>query len=99
MIGDGDVLKGDLLGVLEERIRPPHGVEPRRGQQAVLGRQVVGETKSVVLPRLREENVGRVRLCLDNRETEMRPRRKPHQRRRFLISPFPLSNYDTLPRT
>ena len=62
MVGDGDVLEGDFLCVLEERVRPPHGVEPGGGQQSVVGRQVVREPQPVILPRLREENVGRVRL-------------------------------------
>lgn len=62
VIGDCDVLKGDLLGVLEEGVRPPHGMKPRRWQEPVIGRQVVREAETIILPRLREEYVRRVRL-------------------------------------
>ena len=62
MVGDGDVLERDLLGVFEERIGPPHLTQPRRRQQSVLGRHVVRQTQPVVLPHLREEDVGGERL-------------------------------------
>lgn len=62
VVRDGDVLESDFFRVLEERVRAPHRVEPRRGQQTIVGSQVVRETQPVVLPCLREENVRRVRL-------------------------------------
>ena len=62
MVGYGDVEEGDLLGVLEERVGPPHLAQPRRRQQPVLGRQIVRKAQPVIGPRLREEDVGRVRL-------------------------------------
>lgn len=61
MIGDGHGLEGDGLGVLEERVGPPHVLEPVDLEQAVLGGHVLGQPQPVVLPRLREEDVGRVR--------------------------------------
>ena len=62
MIGNGNVLKGDLFCVLEKGIWPPHLLQPRGGQETVVGRQIIRETQSIVLPLLREENVRRVRL-------------------------------------
>ena len=64
MIRNCDVLEGDLFGVLKERIRTPHGLEPRGGQETVVGRQIVRKTQPVILPFLREENVRSVRLFL-----------------------------------
>lgn len=62
VVWNRDVLEGDLFSVFEERIGPPHGIEPRGGQQPVVGRQVVREAQSIILPRLWEEDVGRKRL-------------------------------------
>ena len=44
VVGNGDVLEGNFLGVLEERVWSPHRVEPGGRQQAVIGRQVIWET-------------------------------------------------------
>ena len=69
MVGDGDVLECDLFGVLEERVGSPHLTQPGRGQQSVVGRQIIGKSQPIILPHLREENVGRVRLlCTEKKE-------------------------------
>lgn len=61
VVGDGHRLERDRLGVLEERVRPPHVLEPLDLQQPVLGGHVLRQPQPVVLPGLREEDVRRVR--------------------------------------
>ena len=68
VVGDGDVLECDLFGVLEEGVGSPHLPQPGRGQQSVVGRQIIGKSEPIILPHLREENVGCVRLsCREKR--------------------------------
>ena len=62
VVGDGHILEGDLLGVLEVRVRLPDVIKPGDGQRSVDGAHVAREPQTVVHPALREENVGRVRL-------------------------------------
>ena len=62
MVGNGDVLKGDLFSVFEKRIGTPHGIEPGGGQQTIVGCQVIREPQSIILPRLWEKDVGCKRL-------------------------------------
>lgn len=62
MIGDCHRLERHRLGVLEERVRPPHVLQPFDLQQAVLRRHVLRQPQPMIFPRLCEENVGGVSL-------------------------------------
>lgn len=82
VVGNGDILKGDLFGVLEKGIGPPHGIEPGGGQQPVVGCQVVREPQSIILPRLREEDVGRKRLDDEHHHTTTTSKTSEQERER-----------------
>ncbi|GBM18550.1 hypothetical protein AVEN_47942-1 [Araneus ventricosus] len=62
VVGNGHLLEGDSLGVLEEGVGSPHLLQPAEREKAVLRRHVLRQLQSVVLPALRHENVGHVRL-------------------------------------
>lgn len=62
VVGDGHLLECDPFGVLEEGVWSPHALQPPDGQQPVLGRHVVRKSQSMVVPRLRHEDVRYIRL-------------------------------------
>ena len=62
VVGYGHSLEGDLLGVLEEGVRPPDAMEPLDGEETVLAAHVGGKNQPVVLPVLGEENVRSISL-------------------------------------
>lgn len=62
VVGDGHLVEGDPLGVLEETVGSPDVVEPLHVQDAVLLRHVLRQPQAVVPPALRQEDVRHVRL-------------------------------------
>lgn len=71
VIGDGHLLKGDLLGVLEIGVGLPDVVEPGDGQQAVIAAgHITGKPQTVVHPALCKEYVGCI--CLEHSSPPVR---------------------------
>lgn len=62
MIRDRHGLESNRFGVLEERIRSPHILQPLHLQQPVPAGHILWQSQSIVLPRLRKEDVRRI--CL-----------------------------------
>lgn len=56
------LVKGDLLGVLEEAVRPPDVVQPVHVEYPVILGHVFRQPQPRVPPALREKYVGHVRL-------------------------------------
>jgi hypothetical protein len=62
VVGHCHLLEGDLFGIFEERVGPPHELEPTDRQQPVLGSHVVWQPQPIVFPALSKENVSGKRL-------------------------------------
>ena len=66
MVGHAHLVEGHFLGVFEEAIRAPEVLQPADVQIAVLFRHVLRQSKSMVSPALRQEDIGHVSLAMGN---------------------------------
>ncbi len=79
VVGDGDLVEGDLLGVLEEDVGAPERVEPVDVEYPVVCVRCLVEPQAAVPPALGQEYVGCVRLSTPN---EKKTLNYPNQQRR-----------------
>ena len=66
MVGHAYLVEGYLFGVFEEDVGAPDILQPADVEDSVLFRHVVRQSKSMVSPALRQEDIGHVSLATGN---------------------------------